>query len=79
MSKADLASFCLEVSKQLDMRYIPPAFPIDLNLKERGGLDHRKGTTSQLESQPGNKESPVLSSQNPDVRAIAALFDRSQD
>jgi hypothetical protein len=79
MSKADLASFCLEVSKQLDMRYTPPSLPIDLNVKDRVGVDHPKDTTSQTESQLGNKESSVLSSQNPDVRAIAALFDRSKD
>ena len=79
MSKADLASFCLEVSKQLDMRYIPPSLPIDLNLKDRLGLDHRKDRISQTESHLGNNESSVLSSQNLDVRAIAALFDRSQD
>jgi hypothetical protein len=73
MSKADLASFCLEVSKQLDMRYIPPALPIDLNLKERGGSDHRKDTASQTESQPGNKESPVLFPRRIQIFALLLL------
>lgn len=34
MSKADLQSFCLEVSKQLDMRYKAPSLPVDLSLKD---------------------------------------------
>lgn len=32
-SKADVASFCLEVSKQMDMRFIAPPMPIDLNME----------------------------------------------
>ena len=32
-SQADVASFCLEVSKQMDMRFIAPPMPIDLNME----------------------------------------------
>ena len=34
-AKADVASFCLEVSKKMDMRYIAPPMPIDLSLVGR--------------------------------------------
>lgn len=30
-SKADLSSFCLEVSKKLDMRYESPPMPVNLS------------------------------------------------
>ena len=30
-SKAELQSFCLELSKKMGMRYVPPALPVDLN------------------------------------------------
>jgi hypothetical protein len=79
MSKADLASFCLEVQKQLDMRYIAPSLPVDLSLKDTVGLDRPKDTTLQAESQLDNQDNPVISSQSPDVRAISALFKRYQD
>ena len=31
-SFADVASFCLEASKQMDMRFIAPPMPIDLTM-----------------------------------------------
>ena len=34
-SKADLFSYCLEVQKQLNMRYITPSVPVDLNIGQR--------------------------------------------
>lgn len=82
MSKADLASFCLEVSKQLEMRYQAPSLPVDLSIKDTGKLQQLKDATShatsQNDSQPagGGKESSVFSSASPDVQAISALFER---
>jgi hypothetical protein len=32
MSKAEVASFCLELSKKLDMRYRSPPLPVDLSI-----------------------------------------------
>lgn len=37
-SKAELSSFALEVSKKMDMRYVPPALPVDLNIKGKSNL-----------------------------------------
>jgi hypothetical protein len=34
-SKADIASFSLELSKKLDMRYIAPALPVNMSLNEK--------------------------------------------
>jgi hypothetical protein len=48
MSKADLASFCLKVQKQLNMPYVLPSLPVALN---RVGLDDPKETTLQVKLQ----------------------------
>ena len=37
-SKATLTTYCLEVAKQLDMRYRSPPLPVDLNVFNSGGL-----------------------------------------
>jgi hypothetical protein len=34
-AKADVASFCLEVQKKMDMRYVAPPMPIDLSISGR--------------------------------------------
>jgi hypothetical protein len=34
-AKADVASFCLEVQKKMDMRYVAPPMPIDLSITGR--------------------------------------------
>ena len=36
-SKADLVKFCMEVAKQLDMRYISPPLPVDLTIQGSRG------------------------------------------
>lgn len=89
MSKADLASFCLEVSKQLNMRYQAPPLPVDLSLKDRGRLEVIKenvvkettGTAEVDGSQPDDMKgsNTIHSSASPDVRAISALFERPQE
>ena len=47
MSKADLASFCLEVSKQLDMRYQAPSLPVDLTAYQQGGTGAAQAGSDQ--------------------------------
>ena len=34
-SKAQVSNFALELSKKMDMRYVSPAMPIDLRLKQK--------------------------------------------
>ena len=38
-SKAEVSSFCLELSKKLEMRYISPPLPVDLAFVNRGGTE----------------------------------------
>jgi hypothetical protein len=42
-SKAEVASFCLELSKKLDMRYNSPSLPVDLTI-----VQHRRGSKSMM-------------------------------
>ena len=72
-SKAELQSFCLEVSKKMGMRYIPPALPVDLNANfnpacmESLNAVKRPGSTSpreEIDEQAYSK----------DVDEIAAMF-----
>ncbi len=51
-SKADLSSFCLEVMKQMDMRYISPSMPVNISLD---GKDEQEGTTAD-DDVPQNDE-----------------------
>jgi hypothetical protein len=39
-SRAKVNSFCLELQKQLDMRYVAPPMPINLNLNKPVGSSH---------------------------------------
>jgi hypothetical protein len=45
-SKAEVAAFCLELSKQLDMRVQSPALPVDLNVVHR--VDHHSSDSDSL-------------------------------
>jgi hypothetical protein len=64
-SKAQVASFCLELAKKLDMKYKSPPLPVDLAL-------HR----TSLESGPGvNNLSKALANFDSNVGdEVAAMF-----
>lgn len=48
-SRANLASFCLELSKKLDLRYTSPPLPVDLNVRpQQPGGDESLNTPFQL-------------------------------
>jgi hypothetical protein len=40
VSKAQVSSFCLELSKKLDMRYKSPPLPVDLSMVQRTAGTH---------------------------------------
>jgi hypothetical protein len=86
-SKADLFSYCLEVQKQLGMRYIAPHLPVDLRmaqLDQRGYLGQRPASVGEnqpipaddgLGEQPEPPRHRVDTSTMPDgVHALADLF-----
>ena len=39
-SKAEVASFCLELTKKLDMRYALPPMPVELSMSNKTGVDN---------------------------------------
>jgi hypothetical protein len=44
-SKAEVSSFCLELSKKLDMRYKSPPLPVDLAFVQRNNIATTGSTT----------------------------------
>jgi len=79
-SKADVASFCLELAKKLNMRYTAPPLPVDLNVADasniRAKMDQNlvEGVEEMLSITSSSPTSPT----SPDVRSISALFKKTQ-
>ena len=72
-SKADLSSFCLEVTKKLDMKYESPPMPV--NLSENIGLRRILGDQSSGEingDTQAREEQRILSVD--DLQDVADLF-----
>jgi len=65
LSQAEVASFCLELSKKMDMRYKSPPLPVNL------AMTPPEGTR-------GNIEGVATDTLPVDTDAVAALFDRKQ-
>jgi hypothetical protein len=70
-SKAQVASFCLELSKKLKMRYIRPPLPVDLALVKRAGYD--------LDTQSvAAKFGALAADDSSGYKEVAALFDKTK-
>ena len=73
-SRAELASFSLEVSKKMDMRYIPPALPVDLNMSGKRIPD---ATMEEFGTDEGGLRASVATddqSYSHAVDQVAAMF-----
>jgi hypothetical protein len=69
-SKAQLSSFALELSKKMDMRYVSPPMPIDLNFQQRDARLLNMQIPDVIERAPETVES-----QDYDVAdSVAAMF-----
>jgi hypothetical protein len=70
-SKATVASFCLELSKKLDMRYQSPALPVDLAVVRRdnnaSNIENRSTANSWV---PGDDTSAL--------KDLVALYDKNK-
>eukprot|EP01083_Nonionella_stella_P062448 162346_1 len=72
-SKAEISSFSLEVSKKMEMRFVAPPMPVDLNLPH----DPDNLTTAQGEvAYPSSKHTRIDSA---GYQAIAKLFRRAPE
>jgi hypothetical protein len=79
-STADVSSFCLELSKKLGMRYTAPPLPVNLSMAKSDNIfPTTTATTAEGLGQQGGFDlgSPEFEGLSPDVRAIAALFEKS--
>lgn len=65
-SKADVASFCLELQKKLDIRYSPPALPVNLDLNAQPA----ETTPTKV---PGDPTTPTTLPEG--IKSLANLFE----
>jgi len=72
-SKAALSSFCLELSKRMNIRYMSPPMPVDLTVKQEGEMRlARPDTISVRECTAETAGEASL-----DYSALAGMFDPS--
>ena len=79
-SKANVASFCLEAMKKLDMRYVAPPKPVNLNIAK--GTPEIPSEWEALCGVGGNNELPLkpkCSSDHHDFSFLASLFTKPGD
>ncbi len=72
-SKADLSSFCLELSKKLDLRYVSPPMPVNLTtsgLNLSGVINYDRSENDAKERESAEK---TLTAE--DLQDVAALFE----
>lgn len=72
-SKADLSSFCLEVSKKLDLRYVSPPMPVNLTAPgfDLSGLISNDSSENETK-EPRSVEKTLTAD---DLHDVAALFE----
>jgi hypothetical protein len=86
-SKAAVMSFCLEVQKQLDMRYVAPPTPVDLtlqNAKIMNAVMNKAADAIQLDEPSSPDRAGLLhqgrtGSQSEDLQGIARMFASPND
>jgi hypothetical protein len=66
-----VSSFCLELSKKLDMRYQSPPLPVDLALVNRGGNPTDGQSIASKLAGFANEDSSGY-------RELAAMFDKAK-
>jgi hypothetical protein len=74
-SKADVSSFCLELQKQLEMRYHAPALPVNLAMDTTAKSNNTKEATGEKKSNKPPLSPNSRESLDDNVRAIAHLFE----
>lgn len=71
-SMAEVQMFCLELSKKLDMRYIRPPMPINLQWKNGAAVNY------QQEDDPYHENFASLTASSLEIQEIMNLFTRSK-
>lgn len=74
-SKANLTTYCLEVAKQLDMRYISPALPVNLTMKDDDALELPVLSGDSMEDGSGDVGSPGAAGAAPAAQSSRNLQD----
>jgi hypothetical protein len=69
VSKAQVSSFCLELSKKLDMRYKSPPLPVDLSLVQRTSGTHEDQDYDFIAKLAG------LNADSESIKNVEAMFE----
>lgn len=69
-SKADVASYCLEVQKKLGMRYVAPSLPVNIGIAK--SMVHERSILQ--ENDTGEDSNAPAQSSVPDFSFLAPLF-----
>ncbi len=81
VSHAKVASFCLEVSKQMDMRFIAPPMPIDLRMEPNRPVDgfFPTNATNEVTGTAAKQDAPNMSilQESGGMQRIQNLFNNS--
>ena len=76
-SKAEVASYCLEVQKKLGMRYEAPRLPVNLGINRTQQMEQSVFEREQSgggDSSFGPSSAAVVGSEQPDFSMLASLF-----
>jgi hypothetical protein len=69
-SKAEVQSYCLEMSKKLDMRFKSPPLPVNLSMYKKDDGDSSIGNDNLAEKMAGL----AANSNSEELRNLSALF-----
>jgi hypothetical protein len=79
VSKAEVAAFCHELQKRMDMKYKSPPLPVDLTMNQSGSLlgvaVKDKDVGQAVVAQLGGLSAPGSGS---DLEAVAQLFGKEE-
>jgi len=71
-SKAEVASYCLEVQKKLGMRYQAPPLPVNLGINKAEQMEQSVFESEQIGEEPSNIHS------EPDFSMLSSLFSKPE-
>jgi hypothetical protein len=69
-SRSAVSSFCLELQKEMNMKYVAPSLPVNLGIQSMNGAENNK-----LESAGEEGETPAEPTAADRIRALAELFE----
>ena len=73
-AKAEISSFCLEVSKKLNMRYTMPSVPVNLSMAGPNASRMADEVTAHIDAEDGERTRHRTQATSLGMEDLAALF-----